>query len=1030
VEELPAGLYEVLVTEGLKARLDALADSLPTEQRALHAAEAPDRIAWHLSREIERALSDVGESDRARVGIDVARALLDRLGELVEVDPSTAPVDPATVLHAILGRRPDGRPEVIAEPLIPLLDTTLLTNAPGEPNLWNQLRSEIESADRIDVVMAFIRRSGIAPLLEALRHHCSRDRQLRVLTTTYTGSTEQGAVEQLVDLGADVRVSYDLTTTRLHAKAWVFHRQSGFSTAYVGSSNLTHSAQVTGVEWNVRASAARNPDVIAKFGAVFESYWSGGDYLLYDAAQFEEEQERTGRTDAGPRVILSPIELRPLPFQDRLLELVEVSRQRGHHRNLLVSATGTGKTVMAALDYARLRDDLDRSRLLFIAHREEILDQSLATFQYALRDTSFGEKWVGGAKPSRYEHVFASIQSLNASGLQSLPPDHFDVVIVDEFHHAAATSYELVLNHLEPVELLGLTATPERSDGLPILHWFDDRIAAELRLWDAIDQQYLAPFLYFGIHDGLDLTDIPWRRGRGYDVEALSNRYTSSDAWARLVVKQLNEHVDVGSMRGLGFCVSIDHARFMAHHFNRHGIPAVAIWGNSPRSERESALRDLALGDVSIVFSVDLFNEGVDVPNVDTVLMLRPTESPVLFLQQLGRGLRKVKGKAYCTVLDFVGTHRKEFRFDRRYRALLGGTRRELQRAVERQFPFLPSGCNMQLDEKATEVVLRSLREAIPSQWKAKVDELRSLRRERPDIGLTEYLEETGLDLDDLYASSRSWSDLVEAADGAILPPGPDERALRRAVGRLLHVDDRERIATYRQLLTNDRPEVNALPVRTQRLLHMLVASLADQALDKAMTVQQAVDLVWSHPQVIAELTELFALLDDRIDHVHEPLATHPDSPLQIHARYSRIEIFAAMGLGGDRAKIAPWQSGVYEAKDANAELFAFTLDKSSGGFSPTTRYRDYAISRTLIHWESQSITREDSPTGLRYRNHERDGRTILLFTRERADDRAFWFLGPATYRGHVGEKPMAITWELAVPLPGDLYAAFAAAVA
>jgi superfamily II DNA or RNA helicase/HKD family nuclease len=1030
VEELPAGLYEVLVTEGLKARLDALTDAVPTDQRALQAAEAPDRIAWHLSHEIERALADVAEADRARVGIEVARALLDRLGELVEIDPSDFPANPATVLHAILGRLPDGSPEPVSQPLIPLLDTTLLTNAPGEPNLWNQLRSEIESADRIDVIMAFIRRSGIAPLLDALRRHCDRGRGLRVLTTTYTGSTEKAALDQLMGLGADVRVSYDLSTTRLHAKAWVFHRRSGFSTAYVGSSNLTHSAQVTGVEWNVRASEARNPDVIAKFGAVFDSYWAVGDFVPYDATEFEDEQRRAGRTDPGPRVILSPIELRPLPYQDRLLELVEVSRQCGHHRNLLVSATGTGKTVMAALDYARLRDQLDRSRLLFIAHRGEILDQSLATFRYALRDPTFAEKWVGGAKPTHFDHVFASIQSLNASGLDALAPDHFDVVIVDEFHHAAATSYEKVLDHLTPSELLGLTATPERSDGLPILHWFDDRIAAELRLWDAIDQQHLAPFLYFGIHDGLDLTDIPWTRTRGYETAALTNRYTSSDAWARLVVKQVDEHVDVGTMRGLGFCVSVEHARFMAHHFNHHGIPSVAVWGDSPQPEREAALRDLAAGMVKVVFSVDLFNEGVDVPSVDTVLMLRPTESPVLFLQQLGRGLRKAKDKAYCTVLDFVGTHRKEFRFDRRYRALLGSTRREVERAVQMQFPFLPAGCNMQLDEKAAEVVLRSLREAIPSQWKAKVSELQSLRRARPDVRLAEYLDETGLDLDDLYANGKCWNDLVEAADSVQPPADPEERILRRAVGRLLHVDDAERIATFRHLLAGGAPRVEALPERTRRLVHMLVAVLADQALTKDATLQHTVDLVWSHPQVIEELLALLDVLDGRIDHVHEPLWTHPDAPLQIHGRYSRIEILAAMGLGGDRAKIASWQSGVYEAKPANAELFAFTLDKSSGAFSPTTRYRDYALSRSLIHWESQSITREDSPTGLRYRHHERDGRTILLFTRLRTDDRAFWFLGPATYRGHVGEKPMAITWELGVPLPGDLYAQFAAAVA
>ncbi len=927
-------------------------------------------------------------------------------------------------------RLPDGRPEEIDEPLIPLLDTTLLTNAPGEPNLWNQLRSEIESSDSIDLVMAFIRRSGISPLLDALRRHCSAGRSLRVLTTTYTGSTERRALDQLAELGADLRISYDVSTTRLHAKAWLFHRRSGFSTAYVGSSNLTHSAQVTGLEWNVRASSARNPDVVDKFTAVFDSYWQNGDFVPYDPTQFDDETRRAGGTDRGPQVILSPIELRPWPFQERLLELVELSRQRGHHRNLLVAATGTGKTVMAALDYARLRQQLPRSRLLFVAHREEILDQSLATFRYALREPSFGEKWVGGARPQRFEHVFASIQSLNASDLANLPPDHFDVVIVDEFHHAAAASYTRVLDHLAPVELLGLTATPERSDGLPILQWFDDRIAAELRLWDAIDQQHLSPFLYFGIHDGLDLRDIPWRRGRGYDVEALSNTYTSSDAWARLVVQQVAEHAEPAAMRCLGFCVSVEHARFMAQHFTRHGIDAVAIWGDSPWTERETALRDLAAGRVRAVFSVDLFNEGVDVPNVDTVLMLRPTESPTLFLQQLGRGLRKVKDKPFCTVLDFVGTHRKEFRFDRRFRALLGGSRRDVERAVQLRFPFLPAGCNMQLDQKATEIVLRSLREAIPTRWPAKVDELRSLRRNAPDLDLGGFLLESGLDLDDVYDGGRGWSDLQEAASGPVRPAGPNETVLRRAAGRLLHIDDHERIATYRRLLSDwSSPPAASMPERERRLLHMLVAQITDRAISKDTSLQDAVDVLWAHPQVRAELLDLLGVLDGRVDHVHTPLHTHAEAPLQVYARYSRIEILAAMGLG-DGAKIAAWQSGVYEAKAANAELFAFTLDKSSGAFSPTTRYRDYAISRSLIHWETQSITRADSPTGLRYRNHERDGRVILLFTRLRADDRSFWFLGPATYRGHVGEKPMAITWELHHPLPGDLYAQFAAAVA
>ncbi len=1030
MEALGPGIYELLVTEELRARLSALR-GLVAEQRGLHPAEAADRLAWHVSRELERALRDLGEADRVAVGVQVARALLDRLGELLAgrlpPDPGVRPVEPGTVLHAVAARNPDGTAAAVPAPLIPVLDTTLLTNAPGEPALWSQLRSEIASADGIDVVMAFIRHSGIVPLRDVLARHCEAGRPLRVLTTTYTGSTEARALDLLGSLGADVRVSYEVGSTRLHAKAWVFHRGSGFTTAYVGSSNLTMAAQATGLEWNVRVSAARNPDVIAKFAAVFDGYWASGDFEPYDRERFERA---VGSQPPGPVVVLSPVELRPHPFQERLLELLDLARDNGHHRNLLVAATGTGKTVMAALDYARLRARLPRARLLFVAHREEILTQSLATFRHALRDPSFGELWVGIDRPTRFEHVFASIQSLHAQRLEALDPEHFDVVIVDEFHHAAAPSYQRLLERVRPVELLGLTATPERSDGLPVLHWFDDRIAAELRLWEAIDHQHLVPFVYFGVHDGLDLRDVPWRRGRGYDVDALSGVYTANDAWARLVVQQVADRAEPDRMRAFAFCVSVDHARFMARHFSDHGIPAVAVWGDSSPDERREALRRLRDGEVRVVCSVDLFNEGVDVPEVDTLLLLRPTESPTLFLQQLGRGLRRVPGKSHCTVLDFVGLHRAEFRFDRRFRALLGGSRRDLERAVQAGFPFLPAGCSLQLDPVAADIVLRSLRTAIPTQWAAKVAEVRSLLATRPELDLAGFLAESGLDLDDVYDGGRCWSDLRSAAGGRTAAPGPHETPLRRAIGRLLHVDDRRRTAGWARLLAAvDPPSAGTLAEQERRLLHMLVASVADQVLPRTASLQDGVDLLWAHPQVRRELGELLGVLEDRIDHLQVPLATHPDCPLQLHARYTRLEILAAFGLSAG-AKIPSWQSGVYNAEAAGADLLAFTLDKSSGGFSPTTRYRDYAISRTLIHWESQSATRAGSATGQRYIHHERMGRHILLFARLRADDRAFWFLGPARYRHHEGERPMAITWELDHPLPADLYQAFAAAVA
>jgi superfamily II DNA or RNA helicase len=1023
----PRGLYELLLTRALSELLAQLPLGLEPVSESLRSAEAADRLALHVGRAVQNALDDIPDAERVNFGVELVNRLLQQIDAnkpdmLVEA-PS------GSLLRAISGRLPDGSREVIPHPLIPLLDTALLTNAPGEPRVGSQVLAEVHSADRIDVVMAFIRKSGIAPLVGALRNHCAAGRRLRVLTTIYTNSTEGAALDVLREVGADVRVSYDVSCTRLHAKSWLFHRESGFSTAYIGSSNLTHSAQVTGLEWNLRVSGARNPDVVDKVAGVFESYWNSGDFIPYDAEVFAQQ---TALTDQGnTRFVLSPVELRPEPFQERLLEEIALSRERGHHRNLLASATGTGKTVMAAIDYARLRERLSRTRLLFVAHRKEILEQSLRTFRHALREHSFGELWVDGRRPTDFEHVFASIQSLSASGLSDLDPRHFDVVIIDEFHHAAAPSYASLLEHIRPVELLGLTATPERSDGLPLLQWFDNRIAAELRLWDAIDQQRLSPFSYFGIHDGLDLREIPWRRSRGYDTEALTNLLTGTDALARQVVKELERRVDnLARMRTLGFCVSVEHARFMARVFNDTGIPSRAVWADTPSAERQSALDDLSARRINVLFSVDLFNEGVDIPVVDTLLLLRPTDSPMLFLQQLGRGLRKSHGKLQCTILDFVGHHRKEFRFDRRFRALLGGSRGDLQRQIEQGFPFLPAGCHMELDIVAQSIVLDNIRQAVPSRWSRKVEELRALSQNGANVTLATYLKETDLDVEDVYQGSKSWSDLRVDAGLSVRHAGSHEAVLRRACGRILHVDDRARIEAYHRFLRSPTPpDVRLLIERDRRLLRMLIASIADSALSASTKLQEACELVWSHPQVLEELLELLDVLDAGVNHLQHDLGSHTDAPLRVYARYTRIEILAAFGIGST-ARVSPWQTGVYWAREAKADLFAMTLDKTSGQFSPTTRYRDYAISRDLMHWQSQSVTRENSETGLRYRNHVQLGSSILLFARLRTDDRAFYFLGPATYVKHDSEMPMSVIWRLEHSLPGDLYEQFAAAVA
>ncbi len=336
---------------------------------------------------------------------------------------------------------------------------------------------------------------------------------------------------------------------------------------------------------------------------------------------------------------------------------------------------------------------------------------------------------------------------------------------------------------------------------MDVLAHFDGRIAAELRLWDAIDQQFLAPFAYYGVHDGLDLSQVPWRRGRGYDVDALTAVMTADHVWARRVIERSSN--TSGTLGRCARSASVPALRTHGSWPSGSVTPGSRQWPFPARRiplSGEAALDGLRDGAVQAVFSVDIFNEGVDVRDVDTLLLLRPTDSPTLYIQQLGRGLRRPTARL-CTVLDFVANHRREFRFDRRFRALVGGSRRDVERQVRLDFPFLPAGCHLELDPIAQDIVLRSLREALPSDWRSRRDELVALG----DVDLRTYLEETGLELEDLYMSGRSWSALRRAAGLRTEAEGPREDSLLRAVGRLLHIDDVERLDAILISLRDER---------------------------------------------------------------------------------------------------------------------------------------------------------------------------------------------------------------------------------
>lgn len=1015
------GLYESLISRELQGQINALV-GVTHDEAAVDEPEQPHVLARHVADVVARHLAGMRSSEERLTAVN---NVLQALAPTLAIDP------PARQLLAISSEGLDPlRAGPTPRPRTPLSDAALLTNSPDEPSLAAELKTEMASADSVDLLCAFVKWYGVRLLEHELLALRDAGVPLRVVTTTYLGSTERRALDRMIrDFGAEVRIQYDAQRTRLHAKAWLFRRRTGFDTAYVGSSNLSRAALLDGVEWNVRISRVSTPTLLQKFEATFDSYWNDSSFEPYDPDRDRDRLDDALAEAAGKRqhdtvtISISGLEVRPFSYQAEMLESIEAERVvHDRHRNLVVAATGTGKTVIAALDYRRLCEAAPgpRPSLLFVAHRKEILDQSLRTYREVLADGSFGELYVSGSRPERWQHVFASVQSLTSYGVANLPPDHFEIVVIDEFHHAAAATYRQLLDHLTPRELLGLTATPERADGIDVREFFDGRTAAELRLWDALGADLLCPFHYFAVADNTDLSALKWSRGR-YDEAQLSNLYTGNRARAEIIIRELHDKVlDIGSMRALGFCVGVQHATYMAEVFNQAGIPAASVSGETPAADRHQALSDLRQRKLNILFSADVFNEGLDIPDVDTVLLLRPTDSATIFLQQMGRGLRRTRDKAVLTVLDFVGYQNRHFRWDQKLRALTGHTKKRLVKAVEDGFPFLPSGCQIVLDRQSQQTILANIRSQITLRWSQIVSELRATG----DTDLESFLDESGIELADiLRRGSHSWTRARRDA-GLPTPSGGalEERLLRR-VRAFAHVDDRLRTQEYGRLLSDEAPHYSAMSPVEQRAAQMLFFSLWPDGGGHA-TIDDGLAALRGEEATRAELRSVIDISFDAARHqAVELTGSLIDVPLRVHARYQREEVLAALGYASMARKPNSFREGVLYVPERNVDAFFVNLKKSEQEFSPTTMYRDYPISPTLFHWESQSGTSAASPTGQRYLNGTS---TVLLFVRETKKDdfgtAPYLFLGPATQVSHQGERPIAITWKLEHAMPIDFY--------
>ncbi len=1040
IRDLADGVYEKVISKDFLEKLRAAGEGIWTERETPDSQEAVGYLSDYLAKLVRISLKAIADEDSEGGSglpeeIALTNRLIEKLTEQVQaLGAGHAVTETDFLLRSLESRRNKTAQTKWTLPETSLSRSFLFTNSQKDVSIAHELAKEIQSSDRIDLLVSFIRYSGLMMIYNDLKAFTNRGGKLRVITTTYMGATQPKAIQKLAELSnTEIKISYNVKSTRLHAKAYMFQRESGYSTAYVGSSNLSHAAIADGMEWNVKVTEQDMPTMMSKMRATFETYWNHEEFETYRPADYEKLQtavnlENHKSVKEGAHYAF---EVRPYPFQETILEALHTEREsKNRYRNLVVAATGTGKTAIAAFDYRNLRAEKKDARLLFIAHREEILKQSRDCFRQVLRDGNFGELAVGSHRAAHPEHLFMSIQTLNSSRFcEKMDPDYYDMIIVDEFHHAAAASYQKLLQYFQPKILLGLTATPERMDGGDILQYFGGHIAAEIRLPDAIERRLLCPFHYFGVADPIDLSSVKWTKGQ-YDVKELNAIYTGNGVLAKqraqAILRALDDYTaDMEDVKAIGFCVSQAHAHYMADYFNGNGMAAMALDAHSPDADRISARQRLERGELKVIFTVDLFNEGVDIPSVDTVLFLRPTNSMTVFLQQLGRGLRLSEGKDALTVLDFVAQANKRYNFAARYEGLLGKKGVSIKKEIESGFPHVPKGCFIHLEEQAQEHILKNIKASIGQDrfYIEMVQELSEVLGQVPT--LTEFLKAIGTEAQAFYNGKRTYTRLLAQAE--LRPDFPDteeEFCIQKAMPRFLSMDSPKWIAFIKDCYEAGRQPQTEIE---RKYLRMWAITLFPDTGKLALSDSaEAILRFENKPEWRQEILEF-------LDYQYEAIDTRPCAAnlvypcaMEVYCHYTRDQIFAALGF----AKPSSIREGVkyLDAKNSDivtrpTDVFLVTLNKSEKDFSDTTLYEDYSISKDLFHWQSQSTTTPESKTGQRYIEQREKGNYVLLFVRSAKKDafrnaQSYTFLGKATISSWSGSQPMSIVYRLENPIP------------
>lgn len=1037
---MKSGLYEELITKMIDARLDTLDEKKYYIKRTeLDKAEAAKFLASYLMDIIQKALSSFDNDDVIEKQILLTNKLIrfirDELkDEDFEEDLVSTEAKILSAIFPILDASFSNFDLYLKEitPSTRLRQSELFTGNSSGVSLQTELKKEIMSADAIYFLVSFIKWSGIVILQQELKNFTDSGKQLKIITTSYMGATDFKAIELLAGLkNTEIKISYNTRVERLHAKSYLFMRDTGFHTGYIGSSNISHAALNSGLEWNIKITTKEIPQIIKKSIASFETYWQQSEFELYNPHTDKDKFQRALKSERNDTTTntLAFFDIKPYHYQQEILDNLEAERAiHKRFRNLIVAATGTGKTVIAAFDYKRFAGR-NKTTLLYVAHRKEILEQAQARFRGVLKDNNFGEMWVDGIVPGNFDQVFASVQTLNNElKSNSFSATYYDFIIIDEVHHIAANTYRPILHKFIPKILLGLTATPERMDGEDILKDFCNTIAAEIRLPEALNQQLLCPFQYFGVSDSVDLSTVTWSKGR-YQPGELTKVYTMNDKRVGDVIQNLHKYLrDINEVTALGFCATQEHAKYMAEKFTLAGLKADYLVSSNARERVDKRIL-LKNNTINYLFVVDIFNEGVDIPEIDLVLFLRPTESLTIFLQQLGRGLRLADGKDYVTILDFVGQANSEYDFESKFRALVGKTNHSLLQEIENDFPHLPLGCSIILERKAKEYILSNLKNALGFNRNQLIKKIRNFKYQSGlSLTLKNFVGFYHIPLPLIYKKS-CWNRLcVEAQVRADYSHTHETEVIRAICLKWLAGNS---YSYYKFILSlcDSQYDISISSMTDEEKIMCLMLHCDVWQEPRGFTdLQASIETIFNNPVLVDEIREVLGLLIDNIDFVEKKIELGYASPLQLHSRYSKDQILAAFGFTTFDKKSSN-REGVAFSESLNTELLFITLTKSTENFSPTTLYEDFAISDTLFNWQSQNAARPDKGRGLSYIEHRKLEKKILLFVREQTNDEfkntmGFVFLGEADYVEHTGSKPMTIMWRLKEEMPAFIWKA------